>query len=200
MSREVQQGGTRFDMSSTAVADPTSDERIDARLVERARLGDVAAFEALVDRHLDRGYRIASALIGVPEADVVVADTFLAAWRQLPRLTESSEFAAWFDSILVGDCRMRARPPAVATAARRLTGGHLADDAADGLEHEQALRLLDEAFEQLDVVDRIVLVLHEVAGQSPADIARTVHEPVGAVRVRIAEAAAALLRALEPRP
>lgn len=185
-------------MSSTAVADPTSDERIDGRLVERARLGDLAAFEALIDRHVDRGYRIASALIGVPEADVAVADTFLAAWRQLPRLTEASEFAAWFDSILVGACRMRARPPAASDATEPPTGEHGVDDAADGLERDAALRLLDHAFERLDVVDRIVLVLHEVAGQTPADIARTIHEPVGAVRVRIAEASAALLRALEP--
>lgn len=184
-------------MSSATVADPASGERVDARLVERARLGDAAAFDALVDRHLDRAYRIASALLGSLDAPVVVSDAFLAAWRELPRLRDAGTFAGWFDAILVGACRMRARPPVAPPVRNGAERARRGEPATDGLERERALVLLDEAFEQLDVVDRVVLVLHEVAAQGPAEIARAVHEPVGPVRVRIVEANAALLAALE---
>lgn len=185
-------------MSSATVGDSISGDRVDAALLALAQQGDIGAFEALVDRHLGRGYRIASALVGAPEAAAVVGDAFLAAWRQLPRFRATGGFGLWFDSILVGACRMRDRPAPAAAAALGTAPGRAAEPEGEGLDRERALRLLDEAFDRLDVVDRTVLVLHELAGRSAAEIARTVHEPLGPVRVRIAESRAALLRALEP--
>ena len=191
-------------MSSATTAEGMNARQRDAGLVASARRGDVAAFEALMDRHLDRGYRIASVLLGASEADAAVADAALAAWRQLPRLSDVGEFGAWFDAILVGACRMRVRGSDSARGhVTPVTPGETSpagSSAADGIGFEEAIARLDRAFDRLDATDRTVLVLHEVARDTPAQIAATVHEPVGVIRVRLAEAMSTLLRSLEAEP
>ena len=65
-------------------------------LVERAQAGDRDAFEMLVRQKVDAVYRTAYAILG-SEADAQDAtqETFIAAWRSLPRLREPDKFPAW---------------------------------------------------------------------------------------------------------
>ena len=188
-------------MSSATTADAMDVKRRDAVVVAAARRGDVAAFEALVERHVDRGYRIASILLGASEAEAAIVDASLAAWRHLPRLRDGSEFGSWFDCILVSACKMRARGSDKARLPVSLGDRRQPQrPAAGGVDLEEALARLDQAFDQLDLTDRAVLVLHEVAGQTLTQIACAVHEPVGVVRVRLAESVAILIGALEAEP
>jgi DNA-directed RNA polymerase specialized sigma24 family protein len=60
---------------------------VERDLVEAARRGDRASYEALVRLKVDAVHRTAQAILGnAHEADDVVQDAFVAAWRQLPRL------------------------------------------------------------------------------------------------------------------
>jgi RNA polymerase sigma-70 factor (ECF subfamily) len=73
------------------------DEALAGRsLVDLARGGDAAAFESLVQSRMDAMYRLGLAILG-DEADAADAAqmTFVAAWRQLPRLRELDRFDAW---------------------------------------------------------------------------------------------------------
>lgn len=188
-------------MSSATTSDAMDAKRRDAVVVASARRGDVAAFEALVECHVDRGYRIASVLLGASEAEAAVVDASLAAWRHLPLLRDGSEFGPWFDSILVSACKMRARGSGAARLpVSRGDRRPPQRPTADGVDFEEALARLDEAFDRLDLTNRSVLVLHEVAGRTLAQIAGAVHEPVGVVRVRLAESMAILIAALEAEP
>ena len=76
-------------------------------LVDLARSGDAAAFESLVRSRMDAMYRLSLAILG-DEADAADAaqETFVTAWRELPRLRDLDRFDAWLQRVAVNSCRM----------------------------------------------------------------------------------------------
>jgi RNA polymerase sigma-70 factor, ECF subfamily len=67
----------------------------DGELVDRARGGDLAAFETLVKRHRDVVYRVAARTVGSGDAEDVSQDAFLRAFHRLPRFRSEGPFRAW---------------------------------------------------------------------------------------------------------
>ena len=68
----------------------------DAAAVLRARDGDEDAFRLLVHRHSRGLYRLAWRLTGQQaDAEDVVQETFIRAFRQLDRFEARSNFATW---------------------------------------------------------------------------------------------------------
>src|SRR4029077_14663219 len=75
------------------------------RLVERARDGDESAFANLVDLDGDRCYAIAFRILrDVERAQDAVQQTFLLAWRELPRLREPERYDVWLHRLLAHAC------------------------------------------------------------------------------------------------
>lgn len=65
-------------------------------LVERAKAGDAHAFDALVRRYRGRIFALALHLSGsASEADDIVQDVFMRAYRALPQFEGRSEFFTW---------------------------------------------------------------------------------------------------------
>ena len=85
----------------------------DAAAVARARGGDSEAFRLLVERHSRSVYKVAFRITGRAEdAEDVVQETFLKAYRQLDRFEERSSFGTWLHRI-AWNCSvdlLRARP------------------------------------------------------------------------------------------
>ena len=85
----------------------------DAAAVARARGGDEEAFRVLVERHSRSIYRLAFRMTGRAEdAEDVVQETFVRAYKQLARFESRSNFATWLYRIGF-NCSidyMRARP------------------------------------------------------------------------------------------
>src|SRR5438552_8074934 len=68
----------------------------DAAAVAKARDGDQEAFRVLVDRHSRSIYRLAFRMTGRAEdAEDVVQEAFVRAYRQLGRFESRSNFATW---------------------------------------------------------------------------------------------------------
>ncbi len=85
----------------------------DAAAVARAKGGDEDAFRVLVERHSRNIYRLAYRMTGRPEdAQDVVQDTFVRAYRQLARFEARSNFATWLYRIGFNCAidHLRARP------------------------------------------------------------------------------------------
>jgi len=79
-------------------------------LVERARAGDRAAFEALVRLRVDAVYRTAYSILGnAADAQDATQEALIDAWRGLPRLREIERFDAWLGRIVTNSCRMSLR-------------------------------------------------------------------------------------------
>jgi len=168
----------------------------DEDLVERAADGDVDAFEALAAARLNRAFRTASAILG-SEADAydVVQESFVAAWRHLPKLRDRTRFDAWLNRTVVNRCRDALR--------RRRRSREVGLDGALDLESEDTtgagagMAALNSAFDQLSVDQRHLLVMHHLHRVPVADLATELGIPEGTTKWRLHAARAALTRALE---
>ncbi|HYO42559.1 MAG TPA: hypothetical protein VES19_05105 [Candidatus Limnocylindrales bacterium] len=77
-------------------------------LLERARGGDVAAYDAVVASRLPSAYQLARAILGTDvDADEAASCALVAAWHELPRLDDLDRFDDWLDRIVISECRMR---------------------------------------------------------------------------------------------
>jgi DNA-directed RNA polymerase specialized sigma24 family protein len=82
----------------------------EAALVERARRGDPAAYEALVRAHQDIAFRTACLIAGSPlDAEEAAQEAFVKAWRALPRFRPGAAFRPWLLAIVGNEARNRRR-------------------------------------------------------------------------------------------
>ena len=74
----------------------------DLGLVTKARTGDTDAFRVLVERHSRALFRLAYRMTGnQQDAEDVVQDSFLRAYKQLARFDERASFGTWLYRIAV---------------------------------------------------------------------------------------------------
>jgi RNA polymerase sigma-70 factor, ECF subfamily len=172
---------------------------IDRSLIDRARNGDLDAFESIVNARMDAVYRLTSAILG-NEADArdAAQETFVAAWRQLPRLREPDRFDAWLQRVAVNASRMALRArgrrrvreiPASSVVA--MAGRSTAEPSA-----EADAGRLDAALGELPVEQRAILVLHHLEGRPLAELAAILDVPVGTAKSRLFAARRALATVL----
>jgi RNA polymerase sigma-70 factor (ECF subfamily) len=176
----------------------------DLSVLQRAARGDAGAFDELVVSRVDRIFRLAYGILR-SEADATDAaqQTFLTAWRGLPRLRDLERFDAWLGRIVVNVCRDELRrrgrhaiheivlDDVEATTQHRGDAG--GDDPGAHVGRSDAIR---RAFATLTADQRALLVLHHVDGRSVLDIAAVLAIPVGTAKWRLFAARQALERAL----
>jgi RNA polymerase sigma-70 factor (ECF subfamily) len=169
---------------------------IDRSLIDRARKGDPDAFETIVRARMDAVYRLTSAILG-DEADArdAAQETFVAAWRQLPRLRDPEKFEAWLQRVAVNASRMTLR----ARGRRRIREIHssavqaLPDRAVGGARPDRDdAAILDAALAMLPVDQRAILVLHHLEGRPLAELAAIFDIPIGTAKSRLFAARRAL--------
>jgi RNA polymerase sigma-70 factor (ECF subfamily) len=177
----------------------------DAEVVQLVLAGEIDAFDELVRRTRRPAYRLARRITRNHEdADDVVQDSYVKAYRALPRFDLSRAFGPWFLTIVARTALSRIRQ-----GARRATvpldepgaeGITLADRLPDvTLDPAGQQRLLDveRALERLSEEHRSILALR-VEGDLPyAEIASSLDIPVGTVMSRLARAREALLQEVE---
>jgi RNA polymerase sigma-70 factor (ECF subfamily) len=164
------------------VSDPrASRELSEDVLVERAAGGDTAAFEELVMRHADRLFASLRRFgLDDAEAQEVAQETFLRAWRSLPRFERRSAFFTWLYRIGFNEAQRRlARRPAAGSAvsADERPLEDLVDERPGPAEQTESrdLRLaLDRALEQLPADLREPVVLRDIEGLSTREAASLV--------------------------
>lgn len=88
-------------------------EASDAELVGAARQGDERAFGWLVERHWARLVALARSVGGEVEAEDVVQDSLVTAWRRLGALREDAAFLGWTMRIVFRGSVRRARRQAL---------------------------------------------------------------------------------------
>lgn len=178
-------------------------------LVLRAQDGDVAAFEELIDRNQGILFRVAMATVRHrADAEDLVQETLLTAWRRLGLLEDPAAFRSWLLQICSRRAtdlvRTRARRRTDATAPadlpdERPRGGAPADDAdpfARVVVGEQ-LRTLSDVLEALDEPLRTCWVLREIEGLGYAEIAAALGTTTSAVRGRLSRARRQIITTME---
>jgi RNA polymerase sigma-70 factor (ECF subfamily) len=167
----------------------------DAVLVSRARLGDSAAFEVLVRRHLKSCYAIALARVGGPDdAEDVVQDAFIAALEKLEDCRTPDRFAPWLFEIVRNRAHNYRRYHAVREAlplTEALTVGGRDDPLRDA-ERLQLKEHLLTALQTLTELQREVILLFDFEGWAHREIAEKLGISEGAARVHLSNARRAL--------
>ncbi len=138
----------------------------DAILIEKARLGDTAAFEALVRRHYRAAFAVALAVLGNRmDAEDVTQDAFLRALERLDELRQAERFAAWLLQIVRNRARNFHSYRRVRAAQPLDTVEAASPDRADGeLERGKLRDQLESALAELSEVQRQVVLLHDLEG------------------------------------
>jgi RNA polymerase sigma-70 factor, ECF subfamily len=174
-------------------------------LVERARSGDLAAFEELTNRNERRVFSIALRILHHrQDAEDITQQTFLSALENLKGFRGEASFAGWLGRIATYAALkvIRKRKGLEIVPLESATAGA---DALDSLPHPEYIAdwkqtpdqlanrreiqaLLEDALERLDERHRLVFLLRDVEGFSVRETAETLGLTEANVKVRLLRA------------
>ena len=148
-------------------ADTDLDERRQPELVRAARAGDQEAFRALMQRHQAGLLRLVGRFVGSREdAEDVVQEAFIAAYRQMGRFRGDASFGTWLGRIAIYKALKVARRERRATPLE----GNPARQSADEPDRAAAIAVR-EAVARLPEKLRLPVVLRFWEGLSGKEIA-----------------------------
>jgi RNA polymerase sigma-70 factor (ECF subfamily) len=169
----------------------------DEVLVQRAQGGDTAAFDELVRRYTQIVYRVLYKILRHEEdTQDALQDTFVSAYRALPRFRQDARFSTWIYRIATNAALMKARGrknnmvsldhPTEDEGAQR--AWELPDWSATPDEEimtDETRRIMEEAIQSLPPEQRVAFVLHDIQDLSSAETAQAMGITVSAVNSRL---------------
>jgi RNA polymerase sigma-70 factor (ECF subfamily) len=174
-------------------------ESSDADLVARVLDGQKEAFAVLVDRHYDDCARYAHRALGNrSDAEDALQETFLRAYRALPRYRERDAFRAWLFRILVNRCRTAAL--ARSRWTRRFVQDERAMTGASIASHERGAEVHDGLQRALDTLEtslREAVLLKHGEGMDYEEMARVTGVRISALKMRVKRGVDAIRPLLE---
>ncbi|HEY3367756.1 MAG TPA: sigma-70 family RNA polymerase sigma factor [Symbiobacteriaceae bacterium] len=180
---------------------------LDELLVERAKRGDVEAFEQLISQYERKVYNIAYRLTGNHEdASDVAQEAYIRAYSSLPEFRGDSSFQTWLIRIVNNACldelrkRRRQRVTSLdepltvddGEVDRQLAVADPTDNPEQALERVEIQRAVQESIDALDEEYRVVVVMRDIQGYSYNEIADALGINLGTVKSRLNRARNAL--------
>jgi RNA polymerase sigma-70 factor (ECF subfamily) len=166
----------------------------DEELVRRSKEDDERAFGELVSRYESKVYSLALRMVRNPEdAEDVLQDTFLRAYRGIKSFQGASTFSTWIYRITANSALMRLRKKQLPTVSiedqeERETPVNIADWTPGPVEQLMTQELqteMDEAIEALPPEFRQVFILRDIEERSNAEVAEILDLSVAAVKSRL---------------
>ena len=188
----------------------TTERECDQLLVERVRTGDKKAFDLLVAKYQRRLMRLVSRIVhDTAEAEDVVQETFIKAYRALRHFRGDSAFYTWLYRIGINTAKN-----CLVTQGRTPTSTDNDADQAEGyadgeqlrdintpesmLASKQIARTVNAAMDALPFDLRTAIALREIEGLSYEEISEIMACPIGTVRSRIFRAREVIAEKLRP--
>jgi len=170
---------------------------IDEVLVKRAQQGDTAAFDELVRRYTSIVYRVLYKILRHEEdTQDALQDTFVSAYRALPRFRQDARFSTWIYRIATNAALMKAR----ARKNNLVSLDHPTEDPDAQSAWElpdwsatpdeeimtgETRRIMEDAIQALPPEQRAAFVLHDIQDLSSAETAQAMGITVSAVNSRL---------------
>ena len=169
----------------------------DETLVRRAQEGDTGAFDELVRRYTSIVYRILYKILRHEEdTQDALQDTFVSAYRALPRFRQDARFSTWIYRIATNAALMKAR----ARKTNLVSLDHPTEDPEAQSAWElpdwsatpdeeimtgETRRIMEDAIQALPPEQRAAFVLHDIQDLSSAETAQAMGITVSAVNSRL---------------
>ncbi len=174
---------------------PEDEDEASAR-VDRARAGDLAAFEAIYRAEAGRIYGLCLRLCGdATTARTLTHEAFVRAWEKLPSFRGDAAFSTWLHrlavNVVLGDRRANLR-----RAARERDQGEGAATTTLPQGRVDAGLDLERAIAALPAQARMVFVLFEIEGLGHGEIAACMGVAEGTSKAQLHRARELLRRAL----
>jgi RNA polymerase sigma-70 factor (ECF subfamily) len=195
-------------MTAVPPANGSPERDDDAQLIERAKAGEVDAFEHVYRREVGRVYALCLRMTAdAARAREVTQSVFIRAWDRLASFRGDSQLSSWLHRIAVNevlvearsDRRRRARvvladdqsdeDPGAQVDAPETTGITLPDDTETRIDLEKAISALPPGA-------RTVFVLHDIEGYRHEEISRMTGSAEGTLRAQLHRARKLLMEAL----
>ena len=166
----------------------------DIALVERAKNGDVNAYETLVQHYQELAFRVAYQVTGdAADAEDAAQEAFVNAYYALGRFRPGAPFKPWLCRIVANEARNRR------TSAQRRTvlaqralvaqsSGDSAQSPEDAAEAEEFRSTVVAALRRLREDDRLILAYRLFFDLSEAEMAEALSCPRGTVKSRLSRA------------
>ncbi|MBI5470823.1 MAG: sigma-70 family RNA polymerase sigma factor [Ignavibacteriae bacterium] len=179
-------------------------------LIQRAKAGNIAAFEQLVHQHDKRVFSIAARYVNNAEdAKDIYQEVFIRVYRNLAQFKMESEFTTWLHRIAVNVC--------LTHRSRKRAYAHVSIDADDDDQESHAMELrsreaatdqhsvdaeirehVQNALDELSPKQRLVFTLKHYDGYKLREIADMMKCTEGTVKRYLFLATQQLRRRLKP--
>ena len=181
-------------------------------LLKKAKAGDVAAFEELVENYQKKLFNLAYRIVGNPEdAADMVQEALIRIFRSIAKFKEQSSFSTWIYRITTNVCldELRKRKNKKEFSLDQEIHGEdgdmkrqiksddiLPDNAA---EREELREIESSAINSLPEEQRGVISLRDIQGLTYTEISQVLDCPEGTVKSRINRARNALKNVLSQK-
>jgi len=176
----------------------------DLALVVAAQAGDADAFGVLVTRHTPALLRLVARALGdADDAEDVVQETFLQAYRALHTFRGEASLGTWLGRIALHRCQERwakeHRRDRIAEARRVDLLWENADYTVDPVAVAEAAErrgVLEGALARLPAPLRLAVLLHDAEGLPIGEVAALTAAPLGTAKSRVRRGRAMLVTVL----
>lgn len=183
----------------------------DQELVERAKNGDLKAFDLLVLKYQRRVFRLISRVIkNNSEVEDIAQECFIKAFRAIHQFRGDSAFYTWLYRIAVNTAKnylfSKGKRP-IALSELKKSEDSDSFDMLDAVSNEnpegnmaglQIAEAVNKAVKKLPDELSTAVILREMDGLSYEEIAEVMNCPIGTVRSRIFRAREAIAQELRP--
>ncbi|HXF39228.1 MAG TPA: RNA polymerase sigma factor [Blastocatellia bacterium] len=171
-----------------------------APVIERAKGGDMAAFEQIIEHHQRRVITTAWRMLGNSEdARDAAQEVFLRVYKYIRGFRSDQDFAAWLYRIVINVCRdharIRSRHAGFASfEVEQELGSFDSLASTSNVESEmiqaQQRAIIEEALNTLSKKERAAIVLRDLEGMSTEKVAEVLGSSQTTVRSQISSARA----------
>lgn len=172
---------------------------IDVELVKAAQTGDKASFAQVYDYYALDLYRVALYTLGnTHDAEDVVSETFLEAYRGIKNLRDPEKVKPWMMRILSIRCKRKIGEYIQGRREMDIEDYTFVLSESGDLSLETVQRLdVVEALNQLTDEERLIISLATIEGHTAKEIAQILEKPQGTVSSKLYRALAKLRELLQ---
>ena len=170
--------------------------------LKNAKAGNVEAFIELFETYRGVAFQVARRIVGIDSAEDVVMESYIRAWKALPKFNNKSSLKTWIYRITYNCALEYAKRESRQSLRTNYeddesnSKGESVDyhDPSDAIQKTETVVLLRQAIDELTVEHRVTMLLRYIDECSYRDIADVTGVSVGTVMSRIHNAKKRLRR------